>query len=182
MSTSIRTSIFIGAVASAALLSGCMVAPPYYADSGTTYTTDSSGYYAAPQGYTTDGTYPSQGYPTESYPAQSYPTESYPAQPYATQPYPTDNSYPNQGYTTEQVYTETNTIYAPTAPPAPVVEVQPALPFIGAIWINGFWNWSGGRYSWVPGRYERGRPGYRYEPRRWMKSSRGWQMRGGWRR
>jgi len=75
-------------------------------------------------------------------------------------------------------------VYAPTAPPpAPYVEVQPAVPFVGAIWINGFWNWSGGRYSWVPGRYERPRPGYRWEPRRWNPSPRGgWQMHGGWRR
>jgi hypothetical protein len=74
-------------------------------------------------------------------------------------------------------------VYAPTAPPAPYVEVQPAVPFVGAIWIGGFWNWGGGRYSWVPGRYERPRPGYRWEPRRWDHSPRGgWQMQGGWRR
>jgi hypothetical protein len=74
-------------------------------------------------------------------------------------------------------------VYAPVAPPAPVVEVQPVIPFAGAIWINGFWNWGGGRYSWVPGRYERPRPGYNWEPRRWSQSGRGnWQMQGGWRR
>jgi hypothetical protein len=74
-------------------------------------------------------------------------------------------------------------VYAPVAPPAPYMEVQPAIPFTGAIWIGGYWNWSGGRYSWVPGRYERPRAGYRYEPRRWTQGSRGgWQMSGGWRR
>jgi hypothetical protein len=74
-------------------------------------------------------------------------------------------------------------VYAPAAPPAPIVEVQPALPFVGAIWINGFWNWGGGRYSWVPGRYERPRQGYRWEPRRWSQGSNGrWRMDGGWRR
>jgi len=73
-------------------------------------------------------------------------------------------------------------VYAPTAPPAPYAEVQPAIPFAGAIWIGGFWNWSGGRYSWVQGRYERPRAGYTYEPRRWARSARGgWQMQGGWR-
>jgi len=74
-------------------------------------------------------------------------------------------------------------VYAPSAPPAPVAEVQPALPFTGAIWIGGFWNWSGGRYAWVPGRYERPRAGYSWEPRRWTKGSGGrWQLNGGWRR
>jgi hypothetical protein len=74
-------------------------------------------------------------------------------------------------------------VYAPVAPPASYVEVQPAIPFAGAIWIGGYWNWSGGRYSWVRGRYEHPRDGYRYEPRRWTQSSRGgWQMNGGWRR
>jgi hypothetical protein len=74
-------------------------------------------------------------------------------------------------------------VYAPGAPPAPVYEVQPAIPFAGAIWINGFWNWSGGRYAWTPGRYERPRAGYNYEPRRWAPSSRGgYQLQGGWRR
>lgn len=74
-------------------------------------------------------------------------------------------------------------VYAPAAPPAPYAEVQPVMPFAGAIWISGFWNWGSGRYSWVPGRYERPRAGYRYEPRRWTQSSRGgWQLQGGWRR
>jgi len=75
-------------------------------------------------------------------------------------------------------------VYAPSAPPAPYAEVQPAIPFAGAIWISGFWNWGGGRYSWVPGRYERPRPGYNWEPRRWTQSQRGggWQLQGGWRR
>ena len=74
-------------------------------------------------------------------------------------------------------------VYATTAPPAPIMEVQPALPFAGAIWIGGFWNWSGGRYAWTPGRYERPRAGYRYEPRRWSQGSGGrWQLGGGWRR
>jgi hypothetical protein len=72
-------------------------------------------------------------------------------------------------------------VYAPTAPPAPYAEVQPAIPFAGAIWIGGFWNWSGDRYSWVPGRYERPRAGYQWEQRRWTQGSRGWQLQGGWR-
>ena len=71
-------------------------------------------------------------------------------------------------------------VYAPVAPPAPYYEVQPALPYPGAIWIGGYWNWSGHRHVWVPGRYERPRPGYHYAPHRWSRSPRGgWYLQGG---
>ena len=72
------------------------------------------------------------------------------------------------------------TVYAPVAPPAPYYEVQPPLPYPGAIWIGGYWNWSGHRHVWVPGRYERPRPGYHYAPHRWSRSPRGgWYLQGG---
>lgn len=65
-------------------------------------------------------------------------------------------------------------------PPAPYVEVIPAAPFLGAIWINGYWGWSQGRHYWVPGRYERARPGYRWEPHHWVQGQRGnWRLHGG---
>lgn len=74
----------------------------------------------------------------------------------------------------------TTAVYAPVAPPAPYYEVQPAAPFPGAIWINGYWNWSGGRHVWTPGRYERPRPGYHYREPRWSQGPRGgWQLHGG---
>ncbi len=38
--------------------------------------------------------------------------------------------------------------------PQPYVEVVPAMPYAGAVWIAGYWNWSGGRRYWVPGRWE----------------------------
>lgn len=65
-------------------------------------------------------------------------------------------------------------------PPAPYAEVVPAMPYAGAIWINGYWGWQQGRHHWVPGRYERARPGYRWEPHRWQQAPRGgWHQRGG---
>jgi hypothetical protein len=74
-------------------------------------------------------------------------------------------------------------ITAGVPPPAPYVEVIPAAPFLGAIWINGYWGWSQGRHQWVPGRYDHARPGYRWEPRHWIHGPRGnWHLRGGWRR
>ena len=75
-------------------------------------------------------------------------------------------------------------VYAPMAPPAPYTEVIPVMPFAGAVWVGGYWNWSRGRHVWVPGRYERPRAGYRYQPHRWSPGPRGgWELRGGgWRR
>ena len=75
-------------------------------------------------------------------------------------------------------------VYTPMAPPAPYAEVVPSVPFPGAVWIGGYWNWSSGRHLWVPGRYERARPGYHYEPHRWSPGRRGgWELHGGgWRR
>ncbi|QNP49352.1 YXWGXW repeat-containing protein [Diaphorobacter aerolatus] len=71
-------------------------------------------------------------------------------------------------------------IYAPIAPPAPYVETVPVAPYVGAVWIGGYWNWSGGRHAWVPGRYVHGRPGYGWSPRTWSPGPRGgYQMRGG---
>ncbi|MCE4537828.1 hypothetical protein LXT12_11260 [Pelomonas sp. P7] len=66
-------------------------------------------------------------------------------------------------------------------PPAPYAEVVPVAPYPGAVWINGYWGWSGGRHYWVPGYYERARPGYRYEPHRWENHGGRWHLRvGGW--
>jgi hypothetical protein len=77
--------------------------------------------------------------------------------------------------------------YAPTgevvvadlAPPAPYVEAVPAPPFVGAVWINGYWGWRGGRHYWVPGRYEQGRPGYGWQPHRWVQHEGRWHLEEG---
>ena len=68
------------------------------------------------------------------------------------------------------------------APPPPAyAEVQPVMPYPGAVWIGGYWGWNSGRHQWVPGYYERPRPGYRYEPNRWENRGGRWHLRaGGW--
>ncbi|MBK8666120.1 MAG: YXWGXW repeat-containing protein [Burkholderiales bacterium] len=87
---------------------------------------------------------------------------------------------PGAVYNDPYGYPTQTTVYAPVAPPTPYYEVQPALPYPGAIWISGYWNWSGNRHQWVPGRYERPRHGYRWQPHRWDRSPRGgWQLQGG---
>lgn len=75
---------------------------------------------------------------------------------------------------------EADEVYAPVAPPVAPVELVPVLPFPGAVWLGGYWNWSSGRHVWVPGHYVRPRPGYRWEPYRWEPRARGgWSLRGG---
>ncbi len=65
------------------------------------------------------------------------------------------------------------------APPAPYVEVIPVIPFPGAIWIGGYWGWSGGRHQWVPGRWDRPRVGYAWRPHAWLHIGGQWRLRGG---
>ena len=77
-------------------------------------------------------------------------------------------------------YAQPTDITVGVAPPAPYAEVIPALPFAGALWIDGYWGWSGGRHQWVSGRYEHARPGYRWQPHQWSQGPRGnWHQRGG---
>jgi hypothetical protein len=69
------------------------------------------------------------------------------------------------------------------APPAPHVEAVPVVPYPGAVWIGGYWSWSGRRHGWVPGRWERSRPGYAWTPHRWEHRGGRWHLHaGGWSR
>lgn len=39
-------------------------------------------------------------------------------------------------------------------PPAPVAEVRTAAPSPDAVWIEGYWHWTGLQYTWIPGHWE----------------------------
>lgn len=68
-------------------------------------------------------------------------------------------------------------------PPPVRIERPGPPPAVGYLWIEGFWNWSGGRHVWMPGHWEPQRQGQRWEPRRWERGQRGREQRGGeWRR
>jgi len=69
------------------------------------------------------------------------------------------------------------------APPAPIVEVRSAAPFEGALWIPGYWHWSGGRHLWVAGRWTARPAGYVWEEHHWDRRPDGrWVHRPGhWR-
>ena len=89
---------------------------------------------------------------------------------------PVGPAYGNGGYYDNEY------VAANVAPPAPYVETIPVAPFIGALWIGGFWDWSGGRHVWRPGHYERPRAGYSYRQPAWNHGPDGrWMLnRGGW--
>ena len=66
-------------------------------------------------------------------------------------------------------------------PPPPMVEVRPAPPAAPAVWVAGYWHWTGMQYTWIPGHYGQPSPGkewraprytlhdgvYIYEPGGW---------------
>ena len=65
-------------------------------------------------------------------------------------------------------------------PPAPIEEVRPAVPFEGAVWIPGFWQWNGTRHVWVAGRWTAQPRDYRWENHGWEKRHDGrWEHRPG---
>jgi hypothetical protein len=57
-----------------------------------------------------------------------------------------------------------------TAPPSLRFEVRPRRPFPGAVWVSGYWWWSGVRYVWIGGHYVRPLAGYRFVAPRWVCS------------
>jgi hypothetical protein len=68
-------------------------------------------------------------------------------------------------------------------PPAPRVEIVPPLPFVGAVWVNGYWGWRDGRHYWVGGHYVHPRAGHVYVPHVWVHHGARWRyVPGHWRR
>ncbi len=66
--------------------------------------------------------------------------------------------------------------------PAPPVEVRPAPPYAGAVWVSGGWGWYGGRHVWHDGYYAHPRPGRAWHDGEWRSSPRGYYyVHGRWR-
>ena len=85
---------------------------------------------------------------------------------------------PAPGYSQPVPY-DSDEVVVDVAPPASYVEVVPAIPFAGAIWLGGYWGWSGGRHRWVPGRWDHPRPGYSWRPHAWDQQGGRWHLHGG---
>jgi hypothetical protein len=99
----------------------------------------------------------------------------------APAPYPTQPVYapaPQPAYSSQPAYPPAP-VFVDVAPPPPYQEVVPVTPFVGAVWITGYWRWHEGRHYWVPGRWEHPRPGYTYVPHRWVSEGGHWHLRGG---
>src|SRR5260370_21559935 len=47
-------------------------------------------------------------------------------------------------------------------PPQPMVETRSAPPNPEAVWIAGYWHWTGMQYTWIPGHWEAAPPGARW--------------------
>lgn len=98
--------------------------------------------------------------------------------PYPARPVVYSQPVPAYSRPVPQVY-EDGQVIVDLAPPAPYVEVVPAIPFAGAIWLGGYWGWNGGRHHWVPGRWEHPRAGYVWRPYAWVERGGRWHGGGG---
>jgi hypothetical protein len=67
-------------------------------------------------------------------------------------------------------------LYLNVGPPPLRYEVVPA-PRYGYVWAPGYWHWTGHRHLWVAGHWVRHRPGYYYEPARWVDYDGRWRYR-----
>ncbi len=57
---------------------------------------------------------------------------------------------------------------APSAPPPLQAEAKGSAPVSGAVWVDGYWAWSGG-WTWVPGRWSMPpQPGATWRPNVWV--------------
>jgi hypothetical protein len=84
---------------------------------------------------------------------------------------------PNQAY---QPSPPIDPNVATAAPPPPLTEVQPPVPFDGAAWIPGYWWWGPSGYVWVGGRWSARPRGWDWDDHRWIQRDPGhWERRPG---
>lgn len=69
-------------------------------------------------------------------------------------------------------------------PPAPVREERPPPPNPQAVWVTGYWHWTGMQYTWIPGHWDVAPPGavwnapvYSVREGRYFYESGGWKSR-----
>ncbi len=77
----------------------------------------------------------------------------------------------------------TSALVAVAAPPPPArVELVPANPSPGAVWIDGEWIWRRERWAWMPGRWVEAPPGSTFAPWVFVRAIDGglWYAPGAW--
>ena len=67
-----------------------------------------------------------------------------------------------------------NRVYVRVSPPASRHEVIPSSPHAAAVWVSGYWVWTGREYGWMEGRWEIEPRGDAWVPGHWNRTSRGW--------
>ncbi len=71
---------------------------------------------------------------------------------------------------------------APSPPPPLIVEAPEPSPSRDAVWIPGFWAWTGTRFAWVAGNWSRPYPGRTWVEGHWKRSGAGFAwVPGRWR-
>lgn len=53
-------------------------------------------------------------------------------------------------------------------PPPPHEDVRVTAPSGTAVWVAGYWHWTGIRYAWIPGHWDAPRSGARWVPPRYI--------------
>ncbi len=73
--------------------------------------------------------------------------------------------------------------FSPAPAPPLLVEAPGPAPSRDAVWIPGFWCWTGARFAWVSGDWSAPYPGHSWEEGHWRRSGRGFSwVAGRWRR
>jgi hypothetical protein len=66
-------------------------------------------------------------------------------------------------------------------PPPPVREAPPPPPAPQAVWIAGYWHWTGLQYTWIPGHWEFAQAGAAWRaPHYWVREGVYYYEPGGW--
>ena len=68
-------------------------------------------------------------------------------------------------------------------PPQPMQDVRPSPPSARAVWVAGYWHWTGMQYTWIPGHFEEAPPGAVWRaPHYSLRDGTYFYEPGGWRR
>jgi WXXGXW repeat (2 copies) len=68
---------------------------------------------------------------------------------------------------------------APHAPPQAQVEAVHVRPQPDAVWIGGYWHWTGRQFVWSPGYWSRAVYGKTWVPHQWRPGVGTWHLHGG---
>jgi hypothetical protein len=77
------------------------------------------------------------------------------------------------------VTSDISVVYVRSAPPPPRRIRIPPRPSATAVWVDGYWNWTGATFVWVDGFWERHPRSRAWVPDRWVHTDLGWYRRPG---